>query len=135
VRDRGAHLSHPALENILGEGVRFVVGEVFGNVLGGRQPRRSLVFAIAGCGFSWGITGLSTLVQARAPDELRGRIMALWLVGFVGSRPVASTLLGSTADMVSVRAAFVVAAFVTLVVALLCRPRLLMRSGPVPLLQ
>jgi len=85
-------------------------------------------FAIAGCGFSWGITGLSTLVQARTPDELRGRIMALWLVGFVGSRPVASTLLGSTADMVSVRAAFVVAAFVTLVVALLCRPRLLMRS-------
>lgn len=92
-------------------------------------------FAIAGCGFSWGITGLSTLVQARAPDELRGRIMALWLVGFVGSRPVASTLLGSTADMVSVRAAFVVAAFVTLVVALLCRPRLLVRPGPVPLLQ
>ena len=58
-------------------------------------------FAIAGCGFSWDMTGLSTLVQGRAPDELAGRIMALWLVGFVGSRPVAAAILGTTADVVS----------------------------------
>ena len=36
------------------------------------------------------MTGLSTVVQERAPEELRGRIMALWLVGFVGSRPIAA---------------------------------------------
>ena len=63
----------------------------------------------------------------------RGRIMALWLVGFVGSRPVAAAILGTNADVVSVRTAFVVAAVVTLAVALLCRPRVLARPVLVPL--
>ncbi|WP_232374796.1 MFS transporter [Mycolicibacterium mengxianglii] len=90
-------------------------------------------FAIAGCGFSWGMTGLSTLVQSRAPDELRGRIMSLWLVGFLGSRPIAAALLGSTADLVSVRAAFLVAAVISAAVALLCRAQVLNRPGAVPL--
>jgi MFS family permease len=88
-------------------------------------------FALAGLGFGWAMTGLSTLVQERAPEELRGRIMALWLVGFVGSRPIAAALLGGTADLVSVQAAFAVAAALSVVVALLCRPSNL--AGPQPL--
>lgn len=79
-------------------------------------------FVVAGLGFGWSMTGLSTVVQERAPEELRGRIMALWLVGFLGSRPFAAALLGGAADMFSVRAAFVIAAALTLVVALSCRP-------------
>jgi sugar phosphate permease len=90
-------------------------------------------FAVAGGGFSWGMTGLSTLVQSRAPEEYRGRIMSLWLVGFLGSRPIAAALLGSTADLVSVRAAFLVAGVISGAVALLCRARVLNRPGPVPL--
>ena len=73
-------------------------------------------FALAGLGFGWAMTGLSTVVQERAPEELRGRIMALWLVGFLGSRPIAAALLGGTADLVSVQAAFAVAAALTLAV-------------------
>jgi MFS family permease len=102
------------------------------------SPWRAAVlaaFAVAGCGFSWGMTGLSTLVQSRVSDEYRGRVMSLWLVGFLGSRPIAAALLGSTADVVSVRAAFVVAAVVSAAVALLCRARVLNRPGPVPLRQ
>ena len=87
-------------------------------------------FALAGLGFGWAMTGLSTLVQERAPEELRGRIMALWLVGFVGSRPIAAALLGGTADLVSVQAAFGVAAALSIVVTLLCRPSNLI--GPLP---
>ena len=87
-------------------------------------------FAIAGLGFGWAMTGLSTVVQERAPEELRGRIMALWLVGFLGSRPIAAALLGGTADLVSVHAAFAVAAALSAVVALLCRPSNLV--GPLP---
>ena len=88
-------------------------------------------FALSGLGFGWAMTGLSTVVQERAPVELRGRIMALWLVGFVGSRPIAAVLLGGTADLVSVQAAFAVAAALTAVVALWCRPSNLV--GPLPL--
>ena len=87
-------------------------------------------FALAGLGFGWAMTGLGTVVQERAPEELRGRIMALWLVGFLGSRPIAAAVLGGTADLVNVQAAFAVAAALSAVVALLCRPSNLV--GPLP---
>ncbi|BBZ15489.1 MFS transporter [Mycobacterium branderi] len=82
-------------------------------------------FAVAGAGFGWAMTGLSTVVQERTPDELRGRIMALWLVAFLGSRPVAAAVLGGITDLLNVRAAFVLVIALTWVVALLCRPALL----------
>lgn len=87
-------------------------------------------FALAGLGFGWAMTGLSTVVQERAPEQLRGRIMALWLVGFLGSRPIAAALLGGTADMFSVRAAFAVAVVFCVTAALWCRPAKL--AGPLP---
>ena len=87
-------------------------------------------FALAGLGFGWAMTGLSTLVQERAPGALRGRIMALWLVGFLGSRPIAAALLGGTADMFNVQAAFAVAATFCVTAALWCRPAKLV--GPLP---
>ena len=87
-------------------------------------------FALAGLGFGWAMTGLSTLVQERAPEELRGRIMALWLVGFVGSRPISAVLLGGTADLASVQIAFAVAAAMCVVVTVMCRPSKL--TGPMP---
>ncbi|MDN5853343.1 MAG: MFS transporter, partial [Actinomycetia bacterium] len=49
-------------------------------------------FAVAGLGFTYAMTSISTLIQRRAPDELRGRIMAIWLVGFIGTRPIAAAL-------------------------------------------
>lgn len=87
-------------------------------------------FALAGLGFGWAMTGLSTVVQERAPEELRGRIMALWLVGFLGSRPIAAALLGGTADMTNVYVAFGVAATLCLLMVLWCRPSKL--RGPLP---
>lgn len=85
-------------------------------------------FAVAGLGFGWALTGLSTVVQERAPEELRGRIMALWLVGFLGSRPIAAAVLGGVADTLNVYVAFLVAAVSALTVALLCRPSTM--TGP-----
>jgi MFS family permease len=87
-------------------------------------------FTLAGLGFGWAMTGLSTVVQERAPEELRGRIMALWLVGFLGSRPIAALVLGGAADVFNVYGAFGVAAGSVVVVTLLCRPSTL--TGPLP---
>lgn len=75
-------------------------------------------FGLAGLGFGWAMAGLSTVVQERTPKELRGRIMALWMVGFVGSRPAAAALLGGAADHWSTQVAFGVAAVLTGFVAL-----------------
>lgn len=82
-------------------------------------------FCVAGVGFGWALTGLGTLIQERAPDALRGRIMALWLVCFLGARPLAATILGITADVVTVHVAFLIAGAVTVAVAIVCRPRAL----------
>lgn len=87
-------------------------------------------FVIAGLGFGWAMTGLTTVVQERAPQELRGRIMALWLVAFLGSRPIAAAVLGGAADVLGVLAAFATAAVLCLVAALVCRPATL--TGPLP---
>jgi MFS family permease len=87
-------------------------------------------FALAGLGFGWAMTGLSTVVQERAPEQLRGRIMALWLVGFLGSRPIAAALLGGTADWFNVQAAFALAAAACVMVTVLCRRSKLV--GPLP---
>ena len=80
-------------------------------------------FAIAGFGFSSAMAGLGTLVQKRAPVELRGRIMAFWMMGFVGSRPLAAAIVGSIADAWSVRISFFFTAALLACIAILCRPR------------
>jgi MFS family permease len=89
-----------------------------------------LGFGVAGMGFGAAMTGLSTVVQERAPAELRGRIMALWMVGFVGSRPLAAAVLGGGADLVSAHASFVICAVVVAVTAVFCRPKTLASSLP-----
>ncbi|MCW2831739.1 MAG: major facilitator superfamily transporter [Aeromicrobium sp.] len=79
-------------------------------------------FVVAGFGFAGAMTGVTTMIQERAPEQLRGRIMALWMVGFVGSRPLAAAMVGSIADVASVPAAFIVTGVLVAVVAVLCRP-------------
>lgn len=99
--------------------------------VGTMTPVAMAGFALAGLGFGWAMTGLSTVVQERAPEELRGRIMALWLVGFLGSRPIAAAVLGGAADALNVFVAFGVAAVSVAAVAVMCRPSLL--TGGLPL--
>lgn len=87
-------------------------------------------FVLAGLGFGWSMTGLSTVVQERAPEDLRGRIMALWLVGFLGSRPFAAAILGGASDRWGTAAGFLIAAAAVVLIALMARPATL--AGPLP---
>ncbi|MGH3357844.1 MAG: MFS transporter [Nocardioidaceae bacterium] len=87
-------------------------------------------FAVAGVGFTYAMTSISTLIQQRSPEVLRGRVMALWLVGFVGSRPLAAALDGYLADTVSLVVAFATTAALVVVAAVLCRPSRLRQPAP-----
>ncbi len=81
-----------------------------------------LGFAASGVGMTLAFTSITTQIQNRSPDSLRGRIMALWLVGFLGVRPFAAGLTGILADAASVSAALAVTSFIVAGAAYLCRP-------------
>ena len=59
----------------------------------------------------------------RIPEELRGRIMALWGIAFLGSRPIAAFVDGTIADLASPRAAAWTAAAIVTLCALVVRWR------------
>ena len=83
---------------------------------------------VAGVGMTFGLTSLTTLIQHRAPEQLRGRIMALWALAFVGTRPVAATVSGAVADLTDVTTALLLVAVLALGGAWVARPG---RVGPV----
>ena len=61
--------------------------------------------AVAGGGFILAVTSVTAQLQRLVPDELRGRMMALWGVAFLGTRPISATLDGALADLISPRVA------------------------------
>jgi MFS family permease len=66
--------------------------------------------ALAGIGLTFALNSFTTLVQAEVPDELRGRVMAVWAMAFLGLRPFSATLSGWITDLSDVRIAFALAA-------------------------
>jgi MFS family permease len=79
-------------------------------------------FGVSGVGMTLAFTSITTRIQDRAPDSLRGRIMALWFVGFLGARPFAAGLTGYLADSISVGVALLTTAAAVTVAAYLTRP-------------
>jgi MFS family permease len=72
-------------------------------------------YAAGGVGMTFSLNSFTTLVQSDVPDALRGRVMALWAMAFLGSRPITALVTGSLTDLVGVRAALVLSASVVLV--------------------
>lgn len=66
----------------------------------------AVAIAIVGAGFLLGMAGMTTLIQERIPEELRGRITAIWAMVFLGTRPFVAAVNGLIADHISVFAAF-----------------------------
>jgi hypothetical protein len=71
----------------------------------GMSLNRTLVVAIGlnGClalGTSLYVGTITQVIQQRVPDELRGRVMALFGIGFTSVMPLSSFLLSLAADLV-----------------------------------
>lgn len=85
-------------------------------------------FAVAGAGMTLALTALGTELYSRVADEYRGRVLALWLMGFIGSRPLAAGLNGLLAEYVSLDSALLVTGALVLTAAWICRPAVLRRD-------
>ncbi|WP_298752870.1 MFS transporter [uncultured Serinicoccus sp.] len=75
---------------------------------------------VSGAGMTLALTGITTQIQVSSPRVMLGRIMSLWFMAFLGSRPFAAALLGFTADAFSVPVSLYVTAALTLAAATVC---------------
>jgi MFS family permease len=80
-------------------------------------------FCVAGFGFMLATVCLNTRIQRQIPDHVRGRVMALWSVAFLGARPLSAPINGAIADLTGVGTALLVTAVVVVAASLLARVR------------
>jgi predicted MFS family arabinose efflux permease len=63
------------------------------------------------------VTSLSTVLQENLADQVRGRVMALWIMAFGGTVPVGVLAAGAVASWTSITAVLLAGAVVALVLA------------------
>jgi MFS family permease len=95
-------------------------------------PYAVTTLALAGGGFIAAISSVTTQLQERVPDRLRGRVMALWGVAFLGTRPLSAPIDGALADLTSPRLAALAMASTALAAALFQRREAERPAAPRP---
>jgi MFS family permease len=83
-----------------------------------------VVLAIGGLGFLTSTTTLVTGLQEEVVESMRGRIMGIWTLCALGSRPLAALVDGVVADLAGPRIGVLVIAAPLVVFAILGAPRL-----------
>ncbi len=73
--------------------------------------------AVTGAFYFAFITALNTTLQARLAEGVRGRVMALWMMGFGGTVGVGNLLVGPVVEAIGITAVLLFGAFVALVLA------------------
>lgn len=85
-------------------------------------------FLLAGIGFTVALSGCTTMLHQSVPVTMRGRIMSLWVIAFMGTRPVASVINGVLADSIGAGWAMVALGGFVVAVAALALPASLRRA-------
>ncbi len=75
-----------------------------------------LIFNSLGLAMNFGLA--NTIVQERAPDYLRGRVSAVFMLSFVGLMPVAGLGITGLSDLIGMRTALAIAAVCYAAIAL-----------------
>jgi predicted MFS family arabinose efflux permease len=75
------------------------------------------VVAVVGAFYFAFITALNTTMQARLRDAVRGRVMALWIMGFGGTVALGNLLAGPVVDTIGITDVLLFGAGVALLLA------------------
>lgn len=113
----GTVLADRSLERVTRAGLVAFAGflAVFA-VLRTPLPAYGLVLLV-GLAYFAVITSLSTVLQQRLDDSNRGRVMALWIMGFGGTVPVGNLIAGPIIEATSVTTVVVAGAVVAVLLA------------------
>ncbi len=95
--------------------------------MSGSYALSSVLLVLIGVAFLACVSSINTNLQAAAPNHLRGRVMALFVVAFMGMMPFGSLAFGALGDVIGPGAAVVAGGVVLLgwAVYLQLRPALL----------
>lgn len=79
-------------------------------------------FIVAGAGMTVAVTGSTTALHRAVSNPWRARVMAVWIIGFVGMRPIASIANGAIADLWTPTVAVAITGVLVALCAIPCRP-------------
>ena len=83
-----------------------------------RSPTTAYVAVmLVGVAYFAVITSLSTVLQQQLDDSSRGRVMALWIMGFGGTVPIGNLLAGPVIEATSITVVVLIGAAVAVVLA------------------
>jgi MFS family permease len=87
-----------------------------------RQPGIAYpaAFLVGVCYFGT-VTSLSTVLQQRLDDAVRGRVMALWIMAFGGTVPIGAIVAGPLSDLVGITGVLLGGAVVAALLAVFAR--------------
>jgi MFS family permease len=89
-----------------------VSGAIFGLALGPSFYVATALLIVNSLGLATNFGLCSTIVQERAPDYLRGRVSAVFMLSFVGLMPIAGLGVTSLSDFIGMPKALAIAAIV-----------------------
>ena len=111
--------------------VRALIGFPLALVCYGLAPTinvAAIAMVLVGASYIGVLSGLNTVVQLRAPDYARGRVLGLYMMALGTIYPIGAVIEGAIGDSVGVKAVTVTSAIVLLVamtVIALARPNLM----------
>ena len=80
------------------------------------------VVAVVGFTYLAVVTALMTLVQEQLDNRIRGRVMALWIMGWAGTVPIGNLVAGPIIEATSITAVMLVGAAFAVVLGAYVRP-------------
>jgi MFS family permease len=104
-----AYRGKPSQRLLLGAASCFVVLLVLLGLSAWRPVTAGLLFVLGFVGVLF-MTTANTRLQLQVPDHLRGRVMGMYVLLFIGTTPIGSYLIGQLAEHLGVRAAVLIMA-------------------------